>query len=444
MDEIELAVRRAQELRPDLAEALEAVADELWASEDVDLAHQASVQTFLWWRMPRQHDPRDWDRLTESAAVLLDAVGKPRLAEVARSGSTAQVLAAWRQDLDAGAKAAASAQRVSGVEAPDTDVLAWSSVMGLEEAGALDVVERALGEAVAKGEIVPGGPRAQAVARRITEEVLTTPLDLPPGQTLAGLVTTERIAHWIERARHPALSEWRALVANRLLNPVAVEDPAAAVAPVRWLLQLCAPPDGVALTQSGYLPRASVVEAAERFGWWDWDKPPRSEADLHQLMTVREAARRLRLVRRRGRRLVSTTRGTQMVDDPLALWSTVATETEEPGDFAVAVTEAVGLRLLSGRAEVHQLAGDVHPVLVAQGWSSGGERITIGQVSSAIYIPLRWWRLFGVLDEERSRWDPVDRVPLNPHTYALHPDGVSMVLAFLRARAIRPRHAVYD
>ncbi len=444
MDEIELAVRRAQELRPDLAEALEAAADALWAGEDVDLAHQASVQTFLWWRLPRQYASRDWDRLAEAAAVLLDAVGKHRLADVARSGSTAEVLAAWRQGPDAGAKAAQSAQRASGVEPPDTDVLAWSSVMGLDEAGALDVVERALGEAVADGEIVPGAPRARAAARRITEEVLSTPLDLPPGQTLAGLVTTERVAHWIEGARHPALSEWRASVANRLLNPVAADDPAAAVVPVRWLLHLCAPPDGAALTQSGYLPRASVVEAAERFGWWDWEKPPRSEADLHPLMTLREAARRQGLVRRRGRRLLSTTRGMQMVDDPAGLWSMVATETEEPGEFALAVTEAVGLRLLSGRAEVHQLAADVHPVLAAQGWSSGGDRITIRQVSSAIYIPIRWWRLFGVLEEERSRWDPVARVPLNPHTYALRPGGVSMVLAFLRARAIRPRHSAYE
>jgi hypothetical protein len=54
------------------------------------------------------------------------------------------------------------------------------------------------------------------------------------------------------------------------------KDPVSAVSPVRWLLELCLPPDGAALTQSGYLPRASVVEVAERFEWWDWEKPPRS------------------------------------------------------------------------------------------------------------------------------------------------------------------------
>ena len=271
--------------------------------------------------------------------------------------------------------------------------------------------------------------------RRIAERVLTTPLELPPGQTLVGLVTTERISHWIELARHPALSKWRASVANRLLNPVTVEDPASAMAPVHWLIELAAPPDGALLTQCGYLPRAGVVEAAERFGWRDWPKPPRSEADVHQLTTLREAARRLHLVRRRGRRLVATTRGSQLLDRPDELWSTVATETEEGGEFPLAVTEVVGLRLLAGRAEVHQLAADVHPVLSAQGWSTGGASITLDQIRSAIYIPIRWWRLFGVLDEEQSRWDPDSRLPLKPHTYGLHPEGESMVLAFVRARA---------
>jgi hypothetical protein len=444
MDEIELAVRRAQTQQPELGEAIQVVADALWPGEDVDLAHRGAVQSFLWWELPRRHDPRDWDALAEAAAVLLEALGRGRLSDIARSAQTAEVLAAWRTDPVSGATACRSAQRASGVEPPDTDILAWGLVMGPAEADALDAVERALGDAVASGELGPGKSRAPATARRITERVLTTPLELPPGQTLTGLVTTERISHWIQLARPPILSEWRASVANRLLSPVTAEDPVSAMAPVLWLLALTGPPDGAQLTQSGYLPRTSVVEAAERFGWWDWPKPPRSEADLHQLTTIREAARRLRLVRRRGRRLVATTRGTRLLNRPDELWSAVATETEEGGEFPLAVTEAVGLRLLTGRAEPHQLAADVHPVLVAQGWSSGGRAITLDEAASAIYIPVRWWSLFGLLDEERSRWDHETRHPLNPHTYGLRPEGQSMVLAFLRARAIRPRHSIHD
>ncbi|HTU37976.1 MAG TPA: hypothetical protein VMF35_08155 [Acidimicrobiales bacterium] len=444
MDEIELAVRRAGTQRPELSGALDVVADFLWPGEGVDQVHQAAVQCFLWWDVPKRHDPRDWGALVEATAVLLDAVGRDRLADIARSTETTSVLEAWGTDEAAGLAAFKSARAVSGVEPPDTDVLAWGTVFGPYEAEALEEAERALGDAVAGGELVPGAPRAQATARRITERVLTTALDLPPGQTRVGLITTERISHWIALAPNEELSAWRSLVANRLLSPVGVEDPEAAVAPVRWLLELCAAPEGALLSQSGYLPRGSVAEAAERFGWWDWPKPPRSEADVHQLATIREAARRLHLVRRRGRHLMATSRAKELLARPLELWSIVATETEEGGDFALAVTEAVGLRLLQGRAEVHELAIDVHPVLQAQGWSSGGRAISLVEVTSAIYIPVRWWSIFGILDEERMRWDSDAHRALNPHRYGLRPDGEAMVLAFLRARAVRPRHSVYD
>lgn len=444
MDEIELTVRRAQTSRPDLRDALEAVADALWPGEGVELAHQAAVQSFLWWEIPRRHDPHDWGALTEAAAVLLDQVGKERLADIARSDVTAEVLEAWSEDEAAGATACRAAQVASGVEPPDTDILAWGTVMGPEEATALEAVERALSDAVARSELVPGASRSRLRAAAITQHVLTTPLEMPPGQTFAGLVTTERISHWIALARHPVLQESRSAVANRLLNPITLEDPASVMAPVRWLLELTAPPDGAELTQSGYLPRTSVAEAAERFGWWEWEKPPRSEADVHQLVTIREAARRLRLVRRRGRRLLATSRGTQLLERPAELWAAIATETEDAGEFALAVTEVVGLRLLAGPVEPQLLTAEVHPVLIALGWSTGGQPITLDQTASAIWIPIRWWSIYGLLDEERSRWDPESHRQLNPHTFALTRDGQSMVLAFLRARAIRPRHSVHD
>jgi hypothetical protein len=444
MDEIELAARRVQSQHPELAGALEVVADTLWPGEGVDDVHQAAVQSFLWWDVPRRHDPGDWDALIEAAALLLAAVGQDRLADIARSQQTTALLEAWSADEAAGRNAFRSAQHASGVEPPDTDVLSWGTVLGPYEADALETAERALGDAVASGELTPGGPRAEPTARRITERILTTPLDLPPGQTHVGLVNTERISHWIELARDPVLSEWRASIANRVLNPIVVEDPETAAAPVRWLLELCAQPDGVPLSQSGFLPRANVAEAAERFGWWDWPKPPRSEADLHQLVTIRDAARRLRLVRRRARRLITTARGKELLGRPLELWSVVASETEEGGDFPLAITEVAGLRLLHGRSEVHQLAAEIHPVLVAQGWSSEGRSITIHDVASAIYMPIRWWSAFGVLDEEQLRWDRETQHPLRPHSYGLRPDGEAMVLAFLRSRAVRPRHSLND
>lgn len=443
-EEVDAAVTRVEERRPDLEMAVQSMADALTAGEGNEMIHQAALQQFLWWHLPRGYPEEDWAFLAEAAAELLDELDMERLAEIARSEQTAAVLAAWATGPDQGAKAFRAAQGSSGVEPPDTGGLAWGSVMGSEEACALDAVERALGEAVAGGELVPGGPRWRSAAVAIAERVLTRPLDIPPGQNWANLVTTERVAHWVDTARHPQLGEWRSSVANRLLNPIAAPpNPAEAIAPVLWLLDLAGAPGGAELTQSNYLARATVLAAVERFGWWDWSKAPRSEADVPQLSCVREAAARLRLVRRRGRRLHLTSLGSQLLADPAELWKAVARETEDGDPFTQAVTEMVGLRLIRGRAERDELVADVTPILGAQGWSTASGPITSEHISYAIWGPLRWWRLFSVLNEVESNWERGTGRRLTPHTVALHPEGEQMVLAYIRSRAAGPRHNVY-
>jgi hypothetical protein len=425
VDDVAEAVRRVEARRPDLKMAVQPVADALTVGEGTEMIHQAALQQFLWWQLPRKYPQEDWAGLAEATAELLDELGLHRLAPVARSARTSAVLAAWAQDSDAGATAYRDAHRSSGVEPPDTSVLAWGSVMGVDEARALETVERALGDAVAAGQLVPGRARWRSHAGSITEMVLTSPLDLPPGQSLAGLVTTERVGRWIDSTRHPLHQQWRASVANRLLHPVEPPaDPAAAVAPMRWLLDLAAQTGGAELTQSHYLARAAVLRAVERFGWWDWPKPPRSEADVPQLATVRDAASRLRLVRRRGRRLHVTA--------------------EDGEDFTRMLTELVGLRLLHGRVEQGDLGADIGPIVAAQGWSTSTGPLTPNQLSSAIWRPLRWWRIFDILDESESTWEYGTGRRLTPHTLALRPDGERFVLAYLRARAAGPRHQIQD
>jgi len=441
---VDAAVSRAERRRPDLAMAVQSMADALTAGEGTEMIHQAALQQFLWWHLPRKYPEEDWAGLAEAAAELLDELAMTRLAEIARSEQTAVVFAAWATGADAGAKAFRAAHGSSGVEPPDTAALAWGSVMGSEEACALDAVERALGEAVAAGELRPGGPRWRSAAVAITERVLTTPLDIPPGQSWAGLVTTERVAHWVDSARHPQLAEWRSSVANRLLNPIAAPpDAMKAIAPVHWLLELAGAPGGAELTQSNYLARAIVLDSVERFGWWDWPKAPRSEADVPQLSCVREAAARLRLIRRRGRRLHLTSLGSQLLVEPGELWQAMAGETEDGDAFTRAVTEVVGLRLIRGRAERDELIADVTPILGAQGWSTASGPLTSDHVSYAIWAPLRWWRLFSALDEIESTWERGSGRRLTPHTVALRPAGDRLVLAYLRSRAAGPRHSVY-
>ncbi|MHB8245615.1 MAG: hypothetical protein ACYDGN_09730 [Acidimicrobiales bacterium] len=444
-EEVDRAVRRVEARRPDLNLAVQAVAGGLTAGEGVRMIHQAALQQYLWWYMPRDFPDDEWQGLVEAAAALLDELGLPHLAKVASSEATEKVLAAWAHGREKGAAVFRAAHAKSGVDPPDTALLAWGSIMGADEARALDTVERALGDAVAAGNLVPGAPRWQAKASAITDAVLSRPLDMPPGQTLAGLVTTERVGTWIDDARHPVHQEWRSAVANRLLHPVEPpSNPGDAVAPMRWLLQLAAEPGGTELTQNHYLARTTVVAAVERFGWWDWEKPPRSEADVHQLSTLRDTANRLRLLRRRGRRLHVTIRGAELLASPERFWEAVATETEDGEDFTHMVTEVVGLRLLQGRVEQRKLVADVAPILIAQGWSTGGGPITVNHVSSAVHRPLRWWRLFDAIDEVEATWEYGTARELTPHTIALTSDGERMVLADLRSRAAGPRQRVGD
>ncbi len=119
-EEVDAAVSRAERRRPDLAMAVQAMADALTAGEGTEMIHQAALQQFLWWHLPRKYPEEDWTGLAEAAAELLDELDMKRLAEIARSEQTAAVLAAWATGPDEGAKAFRAAHGSSGVEPPDT------------------------------------------------------------------------------------------------------------------------------------------------------------------------------------------------------------------------------------------------------------------------------------------------------------------------------------
>lgn len=438
-DAVDEAVRRSEARRPDLGRAIQQAAEALTAGQGIEMIHQAWLQQFLWWVLPRRYPEDEWNLLVEATTELLDELGLARLSRIARSGETMAALDAWAKGSEIGAAVFRDVHGSSGVEPPDTVLLAWGSIMGIDEARALESVERALADAIDAGRLVPGASRWRLKAAAITQDVLGRELDLPPGQTLAGLVTTERNGTWIDSARHPLHREWRSSVANRLLHRIEPpDDPAKAIEPMWWLLGVAAD-GGAELTQSNYLARATVVAAVDRFGWWDWPKAPHSEADVHQLSTLRAAAGRLRLVRRRGRRLYATTHGKELIKDPRRLWEAVSSETEDGEDFSHTVTELVGLRLLHGQVVQRELAAEIAPILAAQGWSSDEGPITEHQAASAIWRPLRWWGIFGALDVAESTHERGTFRELTPRTNALTPEGVRMALAYLRARAAGPR-----
>lgn len=440
-EEVDRAVRRVEAARPDLGMAVRDVADGMTAGEGAAMIHQAALQQFLWWNLPRDYPDEEWYGLVDATAALLDELRLTRLAGVARSEVTARVLSAWGRGPDEGTAAFRAAHAKSGVDPPNTALLEWGSIMGMDEMRALDAVQRALGDAVAAGDLVPGAPRWHDKAAAITAAVLSRPLVQPPGLTLAELVTRERVQTWTDGAHHPGHREGRAAVAHRLLQ--AIDPPSNAsdvVAPMLWLLRLVAGPGGAELTQRNYLARATVLAAVRHFGWWPWEQPPRSEAEVYQLSILRAAASRRRLIRRRRRALYLTARGGRLIAAPERLWEVVATETEDGEEFTRAVSEIVGLRLLRGSVEAGELMAEVGPILAAQGWSTRTGPLTLDQVSSAVWRPVRWWRLFRVLQEQEAKWDQDTGRRLAPHRLALTSDGERMVVAYLRYRATGPRH----
>jgi hypothetical protein len=112
-----------------------------------------------------------------------------------------------------------------------------------------------------------------------------------------------------------------------------------ATAPARWLLDEATA--GAPLTQTHALARVVVRDAAVRWpGWWDAELfgPPHREADLAVLESLHEG---LRLVRRRGRRLLATVRGRELAASPWALLQALSADLGAGDAFTESVAVAV-------------------------------------------------------------------------------------------------------
>ena len=183
-----------------------------------------------------------------------------------------------------------------------------------------------------------------------------------------------------------------------------------ATAPARWLLESAAN-GGVPLTQTNALARVVVREAAERWPWW-WGAelfgPPHREADVAVLEALHEGLRRLRLVRRRGRKLHATVRGRKLFEDAMVLLYEFAHDLGGGDAFTEMVAEEVIDRLAtSAPCTYDQLIEPALQRALAGGWRDpAGRPPGEPDVSGAVGGVLRRGEAYGLIERSSAPDDP--------------------------------------
>jgi hypothetical protein len=276
--------------------------------------------------------------------------------------------------------------------------------MGLEEARLRDRVAFELEQALDQGRLRRGERGFERRRADFVSDWLLRPRAELDGRAAIDLISEERLTRWLGRGS----DERRAILAGvaPLLRELEPAEAPSAPEPLTWLLD--AARERISLTQTGALNRALVRASVERFpGWWDGGLhgPPHREDDVFSLCEVHQLARRLRLLRRRGRRLLLTRRGEQLREDPQALFRGCARKLIASDGFEAAAQELAAAVLLS-RETVDRdlLERELHAAIVAEGWNAGGELPAVWEVARAAGGLLRVTEALGLV-EYRYEWD---------------------------------------
>jgi hypothetical protein len=442
--------------REDPAAAGDAKAALAWLTGDEGLESISllRLQEFLWYALPVKWPMSTPGRVGVARALgrLFTLAGLDRYAGICSSAGTEQIITAYAGGREEGIAAYTEAIEASNAAPPDTDLLAWGSVMGAQERAAYDACAAALELAFASGELSAGTrgwrtKRADLVNRWLTGRSQPSQSRLAqdggeggyaPGgaagtDTWLGRITAERIDAWAHG--HPGeRSRLARALTSRLLDPPAIPDNP--LPTLGWLLGHAG--QGIRLTARHYIAPALVAEAVEVFGWRDQLAGRlRQEMDVFPLHTLRGMAQAdMGAIRRRRASLVLTGTGRLMAADPVARWhiGTAALIGPDDGprpDFSVAVREAALLVILSdgpaGYDELTRLLTDIHGV---EGWASGSRNGLGGVVRTELYtLRHRLWALH-LLGSGRSSAAPL----------SLTETGVAAALSALLTRALRPRH----
>jgi hypothetical protein len=406
------------------------------------------LQEFLWYVLPVK-----WPMTTSAQLGVARALGRvlmlaglDRYAGVCAAADTEQIITSYANGHEEGITAYTEAVDTSNTAPPDTEMLAWGSVMGPRERAAYEACAAALELAFAAGDLVTGARgwrtrRMDLVNRWLTgPESVTQPtrpsdvdhvIDLrgdDPQDTWLSQISAERIDAWA-RGRAGERSRLARVLIPRLLEPPVV--PADPLPTLRWLLDQA--DGGLRLTARYYIAPALVSEAVDAFGWRDkLVGSLRTELDVFPLHTLRAMAQsEMGAVRRSRTSLVLTRTGRLMAVDPAIRWhiGTAALIGADDGpqpDFCAAVREGALLTMLaSGPASYDELTTTLTDMHMLEGWESRGGLASA--VRTELYnLRHRLWALH-LLGDQGS-------------LLSLNETGVSAALSALLARALRPRH----
>jgi hypothetical protein len=395
--------------------------------EDIDGVSGAQMLYFTWYQLPMKMgaSPAEMAALAQAAAELMRATGKTRIAELITSTQTATIHAAWHRDRREAVAMVQKALASSGVEPPDTDLLAWGTVMGIDEARARLMLAAVLETAIDTGVYMPGRAGWRRTQANVAEAWLTTRSIAFDGAQPLDAIHAERKAAWA-RGQSPAHRAALAPVLPLLdAAPLASDTEAG---PLRWLLELVG--DGVTLTQAGYLPTSVVADAKQWYA--EWLLPgfaTRSESDLPPLMQLHEFAAGMKLLTKRHRRLTVSAAGKAALTTPGRLDSLAAAAWFGPTEFVAAVGEVAAGLLLQRQFGVDELIVALWTAVAPRFRAHDGGQPERRDVEYAYYEWLRVGRSLGYVVE-------TFRLGEREH---LTSAGRSAAIAGLRARAHGPR-----
>jgi hypothetical protein len=375
--------------------------------------------------------------VARALARLFTLAGMDRYAEACASADTSRIISAYAGSRAEGIAAYARALSRSHAVPPDTDLLAWSSVMGPEERAAYDASAAAIELAVAAGELKVGVSGWKSRRSLLVEGWLTRPTSDPGSDTWLSRISAERIEEWAHG--HPGeRSRLARGVLPRLLEPPDLPDEP--LPTLTWLLGHAT--NGLRLTARHYVAPTLVGEAAGLFGWGTGtpgraaDDRRHQELDVYPLHTLRGLAQHeMGAIRRSGAALVLTRIGRLMADDAAVRWhigtaSLIGPDDGSDPDFTVAVREAALLVVTQHDNPVgyEELASRLTELHAVEGWASRSGGSLAGAVRGEIHVLRHRLRALQLLDENA----PVGSV-------ALTSVGTAAALSGLLARALRPR-----